>query len=269
MQASHSTPRPTAPSTWASVPCADLPRFDLASLRARWEPLHAGQPMPPPASDALAQAWVSYHNGDFARAVADAQALGEEGLGLVDQATAVYANYVEPREATRLSLLRQVAERAGARAAAMPDDGQALYWHAYALGRHAQAVSVARALAQGLGSRLKASLERVIVLQPRHADAHFALGAFHAEVIDKVGPLVGRMTYGVRADTALALFARGLELHPASAAGRMDYARALLVLEGDARLAEATRLYEQAAAIAPQDARERLDVELARLGLRD
>lgn len=262
-------PAPAEPHTWAVLPFTDLPRFDAASVRARWARLHAGQPAPPPATDALAAAWASYHSGDFARAVIDAQALGDAGQGLVNQATAIYANYVEPRETVRLALFRQVAERAGARAAAAPDDCEALYWQAYALGRYAQAVSVARALAQGLGNRLKDALERIIALQPRHADAHFALGAFHAEVIDKVGPLVGRMTYGVRADTALALFARGLALHPDSPTGLIEHARALIVLEGEERLAEATALYERAAALEPQDARERLDVELAQAGLRD
>jgi hypothetical protein len=47
----------------------------------------------------------------------------------------------------------------------------------------------------------------------------------------------------------------------------MEYARGLLMLEGEARTAEATALYERAAAIEPVDARERLDVELARAGL--
>ncbi|MFT4268778.1 MAG: hypothetical protein QM586_16410 [Xenophilus sp.] len=251
------------------LPLAGVPRFDAAAVLAHWPRLHAGQPLPPPADPALAEAWALYHGGDFAAAATAGLALGDGGANLADQATAIYANYVEPREATRLALLRQVGDRAQARALAHPEDCQALYWHAYALGRHAQAVSVARALAQGLGGKLKEVLERIIELEPRHADAHFALGAFHAEVIDKVGALVGRMTYGVRADTAVALFERGLEINPHSATGLMEYARALLALEGDARAAQATRLYERAAAIEPADARERLDAELARTGLHD
>jgi len=261
--------RAPAPPTWAPLPVAGVPRFDAATVLARWPRLHAGQPLPPPSDPALADAWALYHSGDFAAAAAAGLALGDDGANLANQATAIYANYVEPREATRLALFRQVGDRAHARAIAYPEDCQALYWHAYALGRYAQAVSVARALAQGLGGKLKQTLERIIELQPRHADAHFALGAFHAEVIDKVGPLVGRMTYGVRADTAVALFERGLEINPHSATGLMEYARALLALEGDGRLQEATRLYERAAAIEPSDAREQLDAELARAGLQD
>ena len=157
-----------------------------------------------------------------------------------------------------------MAERASAQVLTEPDNCQALYWQAYALGRYSQGISVARALAQGLGGKVKGALERVVALQPQHADAHVALAAFHAEVIDKVGALVGRMTYGVRADAAVELFERGLQLHPHSASALMEYARGLLMLQGDARLAEATRLYEKAAAPEPADARERLDVELAR-----
>ena len=162
-----------------------------------------------------------------------------------------------------------MAERAEAQAKANPKLAAAHYWQAYALGRYSQGISVARALAQGLGSKLKGALEHVIALQPNHADAHVALAAFHAEVIDKVGALVGRMTYGVRAETSVDLFERGLALHPHSAAGMMEYARALLMLHGDSRMGEATQLYEKAAALKPADARERLDVELARAGLSD
>ncbi|RYX89534.1 MAG: hypothetical protein EOO28_32730 [Comamonadaceae bacterium] len=251
------------------MPYNDAPRFDAATLIAAWPRLHAGQGLQPPAPGALADGWALYHSGEFERAVTTALLHGQEGLGLANQATAIYANYLEPREAVRLALFRQVAERAAAQAEAEADNCQAHYWHAYALGRYSQGISVARALAQGLGGKIKGALERVIALQPHHADAHIALAAFHAEVIDKVGPLVGRMTYGVRADKAAELFERGLGLNPHSASAHMEYARALLMLHGDARLSEATRLYEKAASLPPADARERLDVALARAGLSD
>lgn len=258
-----------ASAPWTPLPYADVMRFDAAGLLAHWNRLHAGQGLQPPAPGPLAEGWALYHSGEFERAATLALLHGHDGLALANQSTAVYANYVEPRESVRLALFRQVAERAGAQAGAEPDNCQALYWQAYALARYSQGISVARALAQGLGSRVKTALERVIELQPHHADAHVALAAFHAEVIDKVGPLVARMTYGVRADTAIELFERGLQLHPESANALMEYARGLLMLHGDSRLPEATRLYLKAAALKPADARERLDVELARAGLSD
>ncbi len=46
---------------------------------------------------------------------------------------------------------------------------------AYAVGRYGQGISVAKALAQGLGSKVKNALETTIKLAPKHADAHIAL----------------------------------------------------------------------------------------------
>ena len=249
---------------WLAMPYPDVPRFDADTLLSRWARLHAGQALPLPSSSALIDGWMLYHTGQFESAAASGLLQGPEGLTLANQATAIYANYLEPRESARLALFLQVAERAAAQVAKNPDDPQALFWEAYALGRYSQGISVARALAQGLGGRIKEVLERVVALEPLHADAHIALGAFHAEVIDKVGTLVGRMTYGVRAETAIAMFERGVALNSHSASGWMEYARGLMMLEGDAKIDEAGRLYERAAAITPADARERLDAELAR-----
>ena len=261
----------TAPASepWVALTGPDIRRYDGPSLLRHWARLHAGQQLEPPAPGPLLEGWVHYHNGDFDRAAALGLQQGGAGLALANQAAAVYANYLEPREAMRQTLFRQVAERAAAQAASEPDNCQALFWQAYALGRYCHSINVARAMAQGLGSRVKGALERVIALQPEHADAHIALASFHADVINKVGALVGRMTYGVRSEAAMELYERGLQLHPASANALVEYAHGLVMLHGEARMDEATRVYQRAAALEPADAREWLDVELARAGLAD
>jgi hypothetical protein len=145
----------------------------------------------------------------------------------------------------------------------------AWYFHAQALGRYAQDISVASALAEGLGSKIKADLEHAIELEPRHADAHIALGAWHAEVIDKIGALVGGLTYGASKDASVKHFETALKLNPHSAIARIEYADGLVMIFGDTKAAKATRLYEDAAKIEPADAMERLDVERARAELVD
>ena len=259
----------TIPTVWTPMPYADTAAVKPDDLLARWSRLHAGQALPAPPPGPLIEGWALYHSGEFQRAADIGLQHGSDGLTLANQATAIYANYIEPHEAARLALFMLVAERAGMQAVEEPGNCHALYWEAYSLGRYAQGISVARALAQGLGGKVKQTLERVVALEPGHADAHIALGAFHAEVIDKVGALVGNMTYGVRAETAVAMFERGVALNPDSASAWMEYARGLLMLDHEAHTEEATRLYEKAAALPPADARERLDVELARAGLSD
>lgn len=150
-----------------------------------------------------------------------------------------------------------------------PKNANAYYWQAYALGRYGQGISVAKALAQGLGTKVKQGLELSIKLQPKHADAHIALAAFHAEVIDKVGSLIGGMTYGAKKDVGLGLFKKALELNPTSAIAMIEQANGMVMLEGDKKMKEATQLYERAAASKPLDAMERLDVEMAKAELED
>ena len=193
--------------------------------------------------------------------------LGGAGLTVANKAACIYATYLEQKEKARIDLYLEVAERAGAQAAADPQNINAHYWQAYALSRYSQGISVAKALAQGLGTKVKESLENVIKLQPKHADAHIALGAFHAEVIDKVGSLIGGMTYGAKKDTGLALLQEALKLNFESAIGMVQYANAMVMLEGEKMMKEATRLYQQAAAAQPMDAMERLDVEMAKVEL--
>jgi tetratricopeptide (TPR) repeat protein len=254
---------------WTTFPHVDSYPFDAASLRSHWPRLHAGDAEPVPADDRVLAAWVLFHRGAFQQAAEAGLHAGGDGITVANKATCIYANYLEKREQARLDLLLEVVRRAEAQAAADAENPNAWYWQAYALGRYSQGISVARALAQGLGNRVKEALERTIALQPRHADAHIALGAFHAEVIDKVGTLIGGMTYGAKRETALRLFQDGLTLHPASAGAMIEYANALLMLDGHKRIKQATQLYAQAARSKPMDARERLDVELAKAELAD
>ena len=252
---------------WTGFPQLGDFRHDAAAVTREWTRLHAGDAEPLPSDPRVLEAWVLFHNGEFQRAVAAGLAAGGAGVTVANKATCIYANYLEKKEKVRLDLFLEAAQRAELQAATEPGNANAWYWQGYALGRYSQGISVAKALAQGLGGKVKEALERTIQLQPRHADAHIALGAFHAEVIDKVGALIGGMTYGARKDVGLKMFRHALKLHPQSPIALIEYANGLVMLEGENKMQDATQLYEQAAALQPLDAMERLDVELARAEL--
>ncbi|MEP6790123.1 MAG: hypothetical protein ABI907_02055 [Ramlibacter sp.] len=254
---------------WTAFPHAGDYGFDSAKVRKDWARLHAGDAEPLPADAAVLAAWALFHNGDFQKAVEAGLKAGGGGITVANKATCIYANYLEKKEKAKLDLFMEVAQRAEAQAAEDSRNPNAWYWQAYALGRYSQGISVAKALAQGLGSKVKEALEKTIRLQPKHADAHIALAAFHAEVIDKVGSLIGGMTYGAKKDAGLKLFQEALKINPDSAIGMIEYANGLVMFDGDKRMKEATKLYEQAAGSKPIDAMERLDVELAKAELED
>jgi len=242
--------------------------YDAAALKKNWARLHAGDAEPLPKDDKVLAAWALYHAGEFQKAMEAGVKAGGAGITVANKAQAIYANYLEKSEKTKLAMFMEVAERAEAQLAAEPKNANAHYLLAYALGRYSQGISVAKALAQGLGGKVKAALETAIKLQPRHADAHIALGAFHAEVIDKVGSLLGR-TQGASKDAGLAMYKQALKLNPNSAIAMVEYANGLVMLEGDKKMKEAEKLYAEAAACEPKDAMERLDVEMAKAELEE
>jgi len=254
---------------WTAFPQLGDFHFTNASVKKQWGRLHAGDAEPLPENPEVIEAWTLFHNGEFQKAAEAGLKAGGGGITAANKATAIYANYLEKKEKTKLDLFVEVSQRAEAQAAQDAKNPNAWYWQAYALGRYSQGISVAKALAQGLGGKVKEALEKTIKLQPKHADAHIALGAFHAEVIDKVGSLIGGMTYGAKKEVGLKLFQDALKINPASAIGMIEYANGLVMLEGDRKMKEATKLYEQAAASKPMDAMERLDVALAKAELQE
>ncbi|MGV3573240.1 MAG: hypothetical protein ACO1PB_21815 [Ramlibacter sp.] len=252
---------------WAAFPHPGEYQFDVADVTRLWARLHAGDAERLPDDPAVLAAWVLFHNGDFQQAAEAGLKAGHAGYTVANKATCIHATYVEKREKARLDLFQLAAQRAAEHAQVEPANANAWYLQAIALGRYSQGISVAKALAQGLGSRVKDALERAVALEPRHAEARVALGAFHAEVIDKVGSLIGGMTYGAKRELGVALFEEALRLHPASPIALVEYANGLVMFDGDDRMDEATRLYRRAADLPPADAMERLQVELARAEL--
>ena len=259
--------------SWTPFPFDAAPfRHDADTLATLWPSLHAGDAEPWPDEPRVIEAWRAFHAGDFERALTlglAAHAAGATGgLTVANKAQALYATHLEDHEATRRRLFLEVAERAARQTRETPSAPNAWYSLAYALGRHAQGVSVAQALAQGLGMRVRHALDTTLRLAPHHADAHVALGAFHAEVIDKVGSLLG-LAQGASRDAGLAAFRAGLRLDPRAPIAKIEAARGFVLLEGERLQPEATRLLEAAAACTPLDAAERLDVERARAELED
>jgi tetratricopeptide (TPR) repeat protein len=252
---------------WTAFP-HDLFDFDAASVKKQWARLHAGDAEPLPKDAKVLDAWVLFHRGEFQKAFDAGMKLGGAGVTVANKAQAIYANYLEKSEKTKLAMFQEIAERAAAQQAEEPKNANAYYWQAYALGRYSQGISVAKALAQGLGSKVKGAFETTIKLAPKHADAHIGLGSFHAEVIDKVGGLLGK-TQGADKATGLKMFQQALKLNPGSAIARVEYANGLVMLEGDKKMKEAEKLYAEAAECEPADAMEMLDVEMAKEELDD
>jgi tetratricopeptide (TPR) repeat protein len=250
---------------WSKFPHVDKRYdYDAAAVKKAWPRLHRGDCEPLPKEAAVLDAWRAFHAGDFARAVDAGLAAGGAGYNAAVKAQVVYAHYLERDDKKKIGLFEEAAGWADQRRSATAKDANAHYLYAFAMGRYSQGISVAKALSQGLGGKIKDALLAAMKLEPKHADANIAYGSYQAEVIDKVGGIVAGVTYGAKKDAALDCYQKALKLNPDSAIARIEYANGLIMLFGKSRLDEATKLYEAAAQHEPADAMERLDVERAK-----
>lgn len=214
-------------------------------------------------ADRLAESWRDFHAGNFGKAILSWAACGCLAHAPANKAAGIYASYLEQDENRQRELFQAAAQRAEKAIELLPDDANSHYFHAFNLGRYSQSISVATALRQGIGGKIKNSLDRALLLQPDHAEAHTALGMYHAEIVSKIGKMVAKVTYGANAEQGIEHFERALELTPLSPIAHMEYGNGLYLLFGEKKLDEVTDLYVKASELHPRDAMEYLDIARA------
>jgi tetratricopeptide (TPR) repeat protein len=268
--------------------------YSTAQLHGLWDKLHRGDAEPWPEAKAIARlgaknppfarwldghggaaavaeglqsAWREFHAGNFPQAIKLGEALGAIGAVVANKAAAIHSLNTRRGTAKRSDLLQAAIERGEASVEQLPEYPNAHYMLALALGRHGQDISILKAVAAGLATRVRNHLERTLALEPRHAEAHVALGLYHSELIGKLGGLAAAFTYGASKDKALEHFRLAIKLAPGSPIVHIEYANGLLLLDAEGGRAMAEKLYAEAASHKPADAMEQLDVERAQRGI--
>lgn len=281
-----------AKNTWTAFPHdASAFAYEGDALKKAWPKLHAGDVEPFPDSkrataliaaagkaapkgldaDALASAlqdgWRAFHRGDFKRAFDDGQALGVVGTSLAVKAIGIHATYLVDDDGEKLKRFEQAAKLTEAAVATLPDDANSHYRHAFALGRYSQHLGLLKAIKQGIAGKVRHALDAALELAPKHAEAHTAMALYHAEIIGKVGGMIGGLTYGAKAAEADKHIKTALKLTADSPIAHIEHGNVLMLLHGDKQEAAAAAAYEKAGKLKPHDAMEALDAEYARAQL--
>ena len=210
------------------------------------------------AADATAQsiedANAAYADGRFVEAADIGEALGtSEGYALAAKSLAIYAHYEASEEEFREVVDRAI--RMGEEAiGADPNNAEAHYQSAHAVGRYAQRVGAFTALREGLAGKIRDLLEAALAIEPEFVDAMLALGGWHAD-LDAEGFIARRM-YGGSKEEAVILFERALELAPESKVVLHAYAIRLPRLDEDNGMERAREMLERALELPVRDAFE-------------
>lgn len=274
-------------SAWKAFPFAN-PGFAYNgdALKKAWPALHGGDAEPYPdakraqilidaagkaakvkdaasLATALQEAWRSFHRGDFQQAYEAGIALGPPGTMVAIKSIGIHATYLVDDDAEKLKRFEQAAKLAEAAIKALPDEPSSHYGHAFALGRYSQGLSIVKALKQGIAGKVREALETTLELAPKHAEAHTAYALYHAEIIDKIGAMIGGLTYGAKAAEAESHIKTALKLTPDAPITHIEYANVLLLLYGDKKEDAAANAFEKAGKLKPRDAMEALDADYA------
>jgi tetratricopeptide (TPR) repeat protein len=276
---------------WAAFP-HDAKPFTYAgdALKKAWPTLHAGDCEPWPdakraatllkaagkaapkldaetLADTLQEAWRAFHRGDFKTAFDAGEKLGPIGASVAVKAIGIHATYLVDGDAEKLKRFEHGAKLAEAAVKALPDDANSHYRLAFALGRYSQGLSIVKALKEGIAGKVRAALDTTLELAPKHAEAHTAMAVYHAEIINKIGAMIGGLTYGAKASEAESHIRTALKLTPNSPIAHVEHGNIILLLHGDKQEDAAATAYEKAAKAKPVDAMEKLDAEWARAQL--
>lgn len=255
----------------------EYPVFDYCrqELHERWSELHARDRVPfpdvewimtfsaepPDDPEALALAlldgWRRFHAGDFAGAYAAGNAAGRF---LAGRAWLAYTLHMIPDIETRRTMLE-----AGIRMveAGLKDrNPPPAYWEIAGLGlfygEYGRTLPTNRAQAEGIPGTVRRLLEKTLSVEPDQPVALGTLGAWNAELIDRVGRLLARALFDARRDEIAVNFERALAIGPDIVQTHVEYAEALLLVYGRAAEAKALDHLRSAVAISPKDAEDYL-----------
>ena len=214
-------PWPTAEVLKARL---DVPGVDLQQASPAYGDDYAA------LSDAIQTAWVEFHNGYFEKAHEKGKQCGPVAGYITGLAMNSLATYRTP-EQERADLYLQAAEQAKANNKILPGDVNAEYVYAFNMGRYSETVSIAKAISSGAGLSFKKGLEACLRLKPDHVPSLLAQGALYAQVIDAVGELAAKVSFGATRKKVFAAYDTAMTVKNPPPVVYLEYAKNILLLD--------------------------------------
>ena len=214
---------------------------------------------------------AAYAEGRFVEAAELGEAQGtSEGYALAAESLAIHGYYIAP-DNEQPELFARAIRAADEAIRLDPDNPEAHFQSAHAIGREAQTVSVMEALNRGYARRTREAAEEALRLDPEMAEAHLTLASWHAEIVNKVGGLIARVTYRATRRNALDYYEKALELAPDEITVYLEYSNGLLLLGRNRNREQARELLSRGLQIPPGDAYGRIihDLTAERLAALD
>ena len=197
------------------------------------------------AAQSFEDARKAFLDGEYLKAAEIGEAAGtSDSYAMAARALGVYGNFLAP-ESERISVLERAIGLAELAVSADSTNAEAHFQSAHVVGRYAENIGKMKALREGIAGRIRDFLETAIRLDPTHAEAHVALGGWHAEIA--AAGRIARWMYKGGLEEAIFHMERGLEIAPDSKVVLFEYGNRVADLDPDNGQARARELLSRAA----------------------
>ena len=208
------------------------------------------------AAQSIDAAHSAYQEGRFVEAAELGEALQtSEGYALAAESLAIYGHYLAEDE-EKADLLSRAMRSAQQAIRSDGENPQGYLQSAHAMGRYTQAIGTLK-VKREYANKVRAAIERALLLDPDLAAAHLSLATWHAEAV-KEGGFMARMLYGANKNDALAHYEQAIQLAPDAKIGFAEYAIGLLLLDERRHGEQARDLLRRAIELPARDAHDRI-----------
>lgn len=201
--------------------------------------------VPNSAAQSFEEALSAFLDGEYLKAAEIGEAAEtSDSYAIAARALGVYGNFLAP-DSERIAILERAISLAELAVSADSTNAEAHFQSAHVVGRYAENIGKMKALREGIAGHIRDFLETAIRLDPTHAEAHVALGGWHAEIA--AAGRIARWMYKGGLEEAIFHMERGLEIAPDSKVVLFEYGNRVADLDPDNGQARARVLLSRAA----------------------
>lgn len=165
-----------------------------------------------PLAEAIQQAWRLHYEGKYEASYKLGVQLGVAGSVPAIYSKLMYTTFMVHSSAEKLTLFREVAEKSEDSLQLTPDYDFGTFGLLYARVRILEQLGTSAALATGFLGSTQKSLKKLTERNPINSLYPTTLGGIQAGVVERVGSLIGRVTYGATEGRTIKHFQQALDL---------------------------------------------------------
>lgn len=215
-----------------------------------------------PLAEAMQELWRLHYQGQYKESYQLGMQLSAAGAVPAIYSKLMYATFMVTDPTEKLAMFRDAAAQSEALLPMTPEYDFAEFGLLYARVRILERLNTPAALATGFLGSTQTSLRKFVERNPQNSLYPTTLGGIQAGVVERVGSMIGRVTYGATATRTIDRFEQALSLEDKLPVIYNEYIVALSRISAKKHQDRIQSLASKCATLTPYSAEEALNQSL-------